>query len=202
MGKGTIPALTQNKIAQMLMKLMAQCYASGKKAIKDRELSATLCFPVGFKGYVAKEGKWYCVDAYTVGEEGNSWGFVILYYGSTPIFFMIFGGYVALRICKEFGIDPKQVTTFLRKALLDQYSRWEEGKNAFLGCRGPIRFIDQGLVVGDNRRLIYHNSPRRDGVIHAVSGSDTVKLFDPTGVEREECLYRHDYLGGLLIEAD
>jgi len=201
MDKGTVPELTQNEIAQMLLKLMARCYASGKDAIKDIDLLAKLQIPVGFKAYTAKEGKWYCVDAYAVGEEGNSWGFVILYYGSTPIFFMNFGGYVALRICKEFGIDPKQVTTFLRKALLDQYSRWEEGKNAFLGCRGPNRFIDQELVVSNNRRLIYHNSPYRDGVIHAISGSDTINLFDPTGVEREECLYRHDYLGGLLIEA-
>jgi hypothetical protein len=201
MGKGTVPALTQNKIAQMLMKLMAQCYASGKEAIKNESTLAKLRIPVGFRAYTAKEGKWYCVDAYTVGEMGYSWGFVVLYYDGRPIFFMNFGGYVDLRICKEFGIDPKQVTTFLRNALLKQYSRWEEGKNAFLGCRGPIRFVDQGLVVGDNRRLIYHNSPRRNGVIHTVSGSDEINLFDPTGIEKEECLYRHDYLGGLLIKA-
>lgn len=201
MGKGTVPALTQNKIAQMLMKLSSLGYASGKKPIKEDELLATLRIPLGFKAYIEREGEWVYVDAYTAGEEGCSWGFTILYYQMKPVFYMSYGGYVALRICEEFGIDPKQVTTFLRKALLSQYSRWAEGKKAFLGCRGPIRFVDQELVVGDNRRLIYHNSPRRDGVIHAISGSDTINLFDPTGVEREECLYRHDYLGGLLIEA-
>lgn len=197
-----VPTLTQNEIAQMLMKLMAQCYASGKEAIKNESVLAKLRIPIGFRAYTAEEGKWLCVDAYAVGEMGYSWGFVVLYYDGKPIFFMNFGGYVSLYLCKEFDIDPKQVTTFLKKALLKQYSRWEEGKKAFLGCRGPARFIDQELVVGDNRRLIYYNSPFRDGIIHDVRGGDKIDLFDPTGTEREECLYRHDYLGGLLIKAD
>jgi hypothetical protein len=189
---------TRDEIARMLLKLMAQCYASGKDAIKDDDLLATLRVPVGFRAYVAKEGKWFCVDAYTVGEMGYSWGFAVLYYESRPIFFMNFGGYVDPYLCEQLGINPKQVTAFLRKALLEQYSKWEEGQGAFLGCRGPSQFVDKE-VVANNKRLLYENSPLSGNTIHTVRGSDDIIIFDPAGQEESRHLYHHDYLGGLLV---
>jgi len=193
--------LTQDEVTRMLLKLLAQCYASEKEAIKDSGVSATLGVPIGFKAYVAKEDKWSCFNTYTVGEAGNSWGSVVLYYRDHLIFYMSFGGYVALYLCEQFGINPKQVTDFLKQALLAQYSQWEQGLKAFLGGRGPFNFIGTEDIIKD-QKLRYRNRPLGGHAIHTVQGRDYIELIGPTKGMPTELLYHHDYLGGLLIEAE
>lgn len=184
--------LSKNEIAKMFLKFSSQGYASGAKpnvmpTLIDLSMSPKL------KAYRFEEGKWSYLDVYASGEKERSWGFTMLFFDGQQVLWTTYGGRVITENCEKADISPKAVTTFLKRALLEQYQMWEDGLDTFRAGRGPQNFTDEALY------LEYINYVYRFGSdgISAFGNHETI-----VNINNLTPVFWHRCLGGLLVEAE
>lgn len=182
--------ITRKEIAQAYLRLSSQGYAAGTEALSDDPELSHLGVPHGWKAFGFPYKDWFLLDAYRKGEGGRSAGLSILSHGDVDVFYFSYAGRVLIEPCDSLGIDPKDVTDFLKRALLASYADWEEGMDAFRGGRGPFNHRE-GLFV-------YRNScsPCQ---IDSFSGREII-LFQEKGFLTSTEVFFHNYQGQVLID--
>lgn len=182
--------ITGEEVACFFLKASLKGYASGKKAAPF----AVTILP-GFRGYYYQEGSWKYLDAYTVGEEGKSWGFTTITYQNIQVFWMSYGGEVkklVMDVLLRSKITSDDVTDFLKEALMDNYRRWEsEGSRAFIGGRGRLVYVKKPLRYRNELHV-----PAVIGTIDHFTGTERIFFEAPEEVK----VFYHNYQGGLLVK--
>ena len=156
------------EIEAFFFEAMRAGYAAGSETTKIPKMP-------GFKGIPYNKGKLYLLDCWAVSPVGHkvignkSVGQTIIWENRIPVWWMQYSGRY-----------PKEVIVFLRKALLENYSR-----NIFCGGRGPKIFSEGSLI--------YINDPDPGGRFDFFSGKEKILVRSEDGSSG-----LHRYRGGCL----
>ncbi len=192
--------LTKNQIAKMYLKLSAQGYASGKEpqVLQSHEHIevSVLGIPQEMKGFSFMDGKWKYIDSYETGENGLSWGFTRLLHDNKPILWMSYNGRVVVEACERLKIDPKEITAFLKRALLVSYQQWENGLGAFHSGRGSY-YSEQKEKMS---QMTYTNYDQNSS-IEDFKATEVIRFLTGNSIFLNDApvLLYHSARGGLLI---
>jgi len=216
--EGIVSLPSANEIVKMFLKFSSIGYASGAEPLLATEQNLLGIVPNNTRVFTFNQGEWTYYDVYFVGVGGRSGGSTLLTFAGNPVFSMSYNGRVITETCQKLGIDPHEVTQFLRLALQYQYQGWEEhGASAFVGGRGPRIFPyleSKGITTGN---LQYYNEVSSNDLrdfhgcewiivlakTHKPEDFDRCILSDDVsqsdGAER---IFYHRYQGGLLVPAE